>query len=622
MPNQYTVVTTDKMLELAQAVPGDIATVEQGAVSYMKNEIAPANNILGWSIPAINIAQALSNFTNGGYVPGVAVNGSNGTPKNQKGNATPGATQDTIYAFKAASGTNSNGIVLVINGVNYSVSAVTFATSHNQIPTFSAIIDGKVATSGNLPVTPRKPTLSELNEVRTELMKYIYNADVTVRLSIAAESSSDYQFVDIREWIISGVGNTSITARGSYSVSVVASHPLIMADTVHTTIFNSQSLSEPADMDAKPNLHLKTVDAIEKYIELTKDVEMYEQTNGKEIDFSKFAGRIAKATAVLKDKMEWNNRGGSDLPTFPKISSAIGNNITEYLDDILWRTVLSSSSGNHSPLSVIMMLTQPDAGYGVGMDGSFNDFPVVLSPQVFWGKPTGTIYDDEISDMACPGESSYPIAGVICPYPLQTSVDPSFTFNPKGYERVDSCGAYLKPAENGEVGPVTRVYLPPWLSAYATYASNYLDEFPELDRDTTFYGGEDNIANSEEYWKEYALVTNAWAKNRFLELYSSGKRCSLQTRLMINNPNFETFENALRTGETVCVKSRITDEVLFYFFVLEITHVIDVQQSAAYTNIVGAYVRPPGGIPAAEISSDDVKNGIDNIIFGAKGGLI
>lgn len=623
MPSTYTVNTIANMVELSQAKPGDVANVTQAGVAYMKNDASPPSMANGWQIPAINISQAISNFEKGLYVPGVSVNGFNGTPNNKKGSPQTGkATTSTIYKFGTASAANGGDILLIVNGVKYSVAAVSLSTIHNQIPTFSAVIDGKAFSGGSLPIAPRKPTLSELNEVRTELMKYIYNSDVTVRLSLSAESSSDYQFIDIREWIIAGVGNASVNARGAYSISIVAAHPAIMADTVHTTIFNSKNISDPPDMSERPNLHLKTVEAIDKYVELTKDEEMYVQTDGAVIDFSKFAGRITKANAVLRDKFEWNSRGGSDLPIFPKMPSTIGKDITAYFDDILWHTVVASSNGNHSPLALLQMFTQPDAGYSIGLDGGFTDFPITMSPQVFWGKPTGTIYDDEIADMACPGESSYPVAGVICPLPMQTSVDPAHFNEDHGDQRVDSCGAYLKPAENGEVGPVYRIYLPSWLVSYTTYISNSVEEFPELDRNITYFGAPDAITAPKEHWKDYELIASAWAKNRFLELYSSGKRCSLQTRLMINNPNFDTFENAVRTGESVAIKSRITDEVIFYFYVLEVYHVIDAQDAKAYTNIVGAYVRPPEGIPAAEISPSDVSGGIDNILYGTKGGLI
>jgi hypothetical protein len=646
MSNSFFVATVEEMLELSQAVPGDVATVELGNIDYMKNETNPYSVVEGWQVPAVNTAQAVANFTAGSFVAGVSVNGFTGTPRNADVDAqekkTPAgeavgqsqkgeATENPIYWFTdySAAGNSpirpaNNDVVITVNGIGstrYSVSSFKFSSAHNQLPTFTAVIDGKASVSGNIPTTPRKPTLSEINEVRNELMKYIYNADVTVAVKLGILSKGDAQFIDINEWIIAGVGNTSINARGSYSVSVVASHPLVLADTVHTTIFNSKALSEPADMDGEANLHLKTIDALTKYVELTKDAEMYEQTDGTELDFTKFARRIEKAISVLQDKMEWNNRGGTDLPLFEGVTTAVGGDINDYFDDMLWRVVLASSNGNHSPLNIIKMFTQPDRGYAIGIDGSFDDLPVVMSPQVFWGSSTGTIYDDEIADMLSPGVSSYPIAGVICPYPMQTSVDPTLYAEYKGYERVDSCGAYLTPAELGEVGPVHRVYLPPWISSYASYVADGADEFPEVDRNTTFYDADDEVAGSREYWKGYAELANAWAKNRFLELYGSGKRCSIQTRLMVSNPNFDTYQNYVRTGENVIIRSRLTNDVLFYFYVLQVEHVIDAQRSQAYTNIVGAYVRPPEGIPAAEVSPLDVAFGLENILYGAKGGL-
>ena len=621
---EFTVQNTSDLTTLSGALAGDIATVESNRLTYMKNEDIPPSQPLGWQVPAINIEDAVQLFRQGSYVPGVSVNGFTGTPSNSDVDNPPNGADprdEAVYQFYGASGPTSE-IQVNIDGKNYSVSSMKFASAHNQIPTVLMTIDGKIADQGNIPSTPRRPTLAELNEVRSELMKFIYNDSVTVSLNFTVRSNNDEQVIDIKEWIIAGVGTTSINARGTYSVSVLASHSLVLADSVHTTLFNSKNIQEPAEYDGAANLHLKTVNAIERYLELTEDTEIFEQTDNPVLDFSALSGRVARATSVLKDKMEWKNRGGTDLPLFPNITADVGEDITEYFDDMLWRIVLSSSSGNHSPMNIIKVFTQPDRGYGVGIDGGFSDLPVVLSPQVFWGTPTCTVYDDEIVDLLLPGESSYPLAGVICPYPMQSSND-GYGYYPdsQASEKVDSVGAYIKPAEMGEVGPIYRDYLPAWISGYPNYTANNRTNIYEVDRNSTYYNAPDSVDDVDQYWVGFESMSSAWARNRFLELYGSGKRCTMQLRLMLTNPNFDTFNNQVRSGENVCVRSRETDEVMFYFYILQVEHIIDAQRSTAYTNIVGAYVRPPGGIPAAEITESDITDGLENILYGAKGGL-
>jgi len=626
----YTIATASERLELASAVPGDTATLEPSNVSYMKNETHPTDDPKGWQIPAINIGSASELFAAGDPVPGVSVNGALGTQTNADEDAAAGEDaaqvrhdpQGSIYQFYGEEGPGSP-ITVTINSKRYAVSTVTLSAGHNQLPSISLVIDGKVSEGGDLPTIPRRPTLAEINDVRSELMAHIYNAEVTVGLHMNIESRNDPQLVEVKEWILAGVGNTSISAAGSYSLSVLATHPLVMADTVHTTLFNNKNTQEPADFPSEKNIHLKTVAALTSYLELMVDEDNFVQSDKAGVDFSGFPDRIAKAVAVLKDKVEWRNRGGKDLPTFPNIKyRGAGDDITEYFDDMLWRLVLASSSGNHSPLNILKMFTQPDRGFGLGLDGSFSDSPVTLSPQVFWGTPTCDIYDDEISDLLCPGESSYPLAGVICPYPMQSSTN-TYDFYPtsNGDERVDTCGAYIKPAQQGEVGPVYRIYLPSWLSGYPSYTANSVTRVFELEREDSYYGASDAVKSPKEYWKGYENISSAWAENRFKEMYGSGKRCTMQLRLMVSNPNFNTFKNQVLPGENVRLLSRVDGTVLFYFYILQVSHVIDAQKGLAYSNVVGAYVRPPEGIPAADISKSDVIDGLENILYGAKGGL-
>ena len=625
----YAIATSSELLKLAAAVPGDTATLESSNVSYMKNETLPSSDPGGWQIPAINIGSASELFAAGDAVPGVSVNGSTGTQTNASldsasesdGSQVIHDTLDSIYQFYGEEGPGSS-ITVKINSKRYAVSAVTLNAGHNQLPTIALVIDGKVADSGDLPAKPRKPTLAEINDVRTELMTYIYNADVTVGLYMVIESRNDPQLIEVKEWVLAGVGNTSISRNGSYSLSVLATHPLVMADTVHTTLFNNKNIQEPAEFPSESNIHLKTVAALTSYLELMEGEDNFIQSDEAGVDFSGFPDRIAKAIAVLKDKVEWRNRGGSNLPIFPNIESGAGEDITEYFDDMLWRLVIASSSGNHSPLNILKMFTQPDRGFGLGLDGSFSDSPITLSPQVFWGEPTCDIYDDEISDLLCPGESSYPIAGVICPYPMQSSAN-SYDFYPtsNGDERVDTCGAYIKPAQQGEVGPVYRIYLPSWLSGYPSYAASSSTRIFEVDRGSSYYGAADEVQDADQYWEGYESISSAWAENRFKELYGSGKRCTMQLRLMVNNPNFNTFKNQVLPGENVRLLSRVDGTVLFYFYILQVSHVIDAQKGTAYSNVIGAYIRPPEGIPAADISESDVEDGLENILYGAKGGL-
>jgi hypothetical protein len=257
--------------------------------------------------------------------------------------------------------------------------------------------------------------LAELQEIRAKLSKFIYDYDKPVAFKLQ-EGNIDgiTQTVDIKEWIISGVGSTPMQASGGYAISVTVSHPLIMADVTHTNLFNSKELKEPAKIDeGADNIVKKVVATLEKYLDVVGTDNLNVEGIEDE-DWQKLKGRVKRAVAVLKDKLEWNNKGGSDLPFFEGSGIDLSDKLSKYFDAAIWFEVFKSSEGNHSPLNTIKAFTQ--GLYGVGIDGGFNDKKMLLSPEIPWGLATTIIYDDEISQVSLPAIDDLPIAGLVIPY--------------------------------------------------------------------------------------------------------------------------------------------------------------------------------------------------------------
>jgi hypothetical protein len=610
----FVVENLQEMYELSLSASGDTSEVTDEALTYMRNEVGPYTNIDGWSVPVVPIATARSLFASGSAVPGVAVNGSAGTPKNssdsQSGSENNEASDDVFQFFKESAGDN---ITVTIDGDDYPVAAVEMIATHNAIPYFVLVIDGK-PVSGSDTGSIRKPDLAEIQEVRASLSKYIYDYEQPVSFKLQEGNLNGVtQTMEVKEWIISGVGSTQMGASGGYAISITVSHPLIMADVTHTNLFNAKDVKEPAKIDGGSNIKDKVVKTLEKYLE-TVGSDVLSVKGIEKADWEKLKGRVKRAVSALDDKLEWNNKGGDDLPFFKGSEIDLTEKLSKYFDTAIWHEVFKATEGNHSPLNTIKAFTQ--GLYGVGMDGGFNDKPVMLSPEVPWGLATATIYDDEIAQISLPAIDDLPLAGLVIPYPSKKDGATWDVEAPgpdgENEKRKDSCAFYIDPALEGQVGAIPYDSLPGWLLSYPEFAVQDYDRFDPADRKNYSIEAPISTGDTDDIAEDFEKAAKVWALNRFREYFGVGKTCNISTKL-----NIGTEWSSIYTGDNVEVKSRQTGKALFYFNVKAIKHIVSPSSSKAGTEYYGTHVRPPEGYPSAKITAGDVSGGIPNLLYNA-----
>jgi hypothetical protein len=613
----YEVETLDGLFELSQAQAGETAYVEEEDNTYMRNETGDSFSFTGWQIPVVPLDTADELFAAGDPVPGVNVNGSLGTPSNtadpQQGPVNNPAAKDIFQFFRDRPG---DVVYITVDGEDYPVAHLEMIATHNAIPYFVVVIDGKPLSGANSAKTSiRQPDLAELQEVRAKLSQFIYDYDKPVAFKLQ-EGNIDgiTQTVDIKEWIISGVGSTPMQASGGYAVSVTVSHPLIMADVTHTNLFNSKELKEPAKIDkGAGNIVKKVVATLEKYLDIVGTSNLNVEGIEKE-DWKKLKGRVKRAVAVLDDKLEWNNKGGSDLPFFEGSGLKLSSKLSKYFDAAIWFEVFKSSEGNHSPLNTIKAFTQ--GLYGVGMDGGFNDKKMLLSPEIPWGLATAVIYDDEIAQISLPAIDDLPIAGLVLPYPSKNSAG-GYHFYARGKDgenskRKDTCAFYIKPALQGQVGAIPYESLPAWLLSYPEFVAQDYGSWNPAERPNYMFNAGNSTGVKGTIRADFEKAAEQWALNRFREYLGAAKTVNISTKL-----NIGTEWSSIYTGDNVEVRSRQTDKPLFYFNVKAIKHIVSPSSSRASTEYYGTHVRPPEGYPSASITPNDVTNGIKNLLYDA-----
>jgi hypothetical protein len=613
---EYTVTEVPELFELSSSLPGDCAEVTEEALTYMRNETGPYTDISGWQIPAVALDLAKLRATSGGPVPGVNLNGFLGTPSNtsdpQQGPVNNPASDDIFQFFRDRPG---DIIYMTIDGDNYPVAAVEMIATHNAIPYFVLVIDGKpLESSANPKGTIRRPDLAELQETRASLSKYIYDGDKPVSFKIQEGNIKGVtQTVEVSEWIISGVGSTQMGASGGYAISVTVSHPLILADVTHTNLFNARDVKEPAKIGKTKNIVDKVVKTLEKYLDTVgSDVLSVKGLDKK--DWKNLRGRVKKAVSALNDKLEWNNKGGSDLPYFEGSGINFKNKIGKYFDTAIWHEVFKAADGNHTPLNTIKAFTQ--GLYGVGLDGGFNDKKMMLSPEIPWGVATAVIYDDEIAQISLPAIDDLPLAGLVIPYPSKKDAGSHDIIRPgangENEKRKDSCAFYIKPALEGQVGAIPYDSLPAWILSYPEFNVQNDDNFDPGSRKDHAFNAPLSTGSIDDIAADFEKAAELWAINRYREYFGASKTVNISTKL-----NIGTQWSSIYTGDNVEVRSRQTDKPLFYFNVKAIKHIVSPSASKASTEYYGTHVRPPEGYPTAQITPDDVKNGIKNLLYNA-----
>lgn len=564
---------------------------------------------------------------------------------------------DWIYSFKDV----TLNIFSFSGAAPYSVpvASIRIILKNNDIPMVSLLLDpskgllnvpGAATPPNEEELQPKAPTLDEMADFYKELQKEVNNTQVFGTVLGEISCNSDTQELLLSGWRVVGVGISGLSAGGSFSVTMRLAHPAYDATRASCWLPNMENISKIPDslVGSQPNPPQGFAEACFAYLaqgaKVIKDgnASGFDQAAaGKDPSLKKIGEllvpRSEEAVTALTQNISWDPAGGTDVP-FAN-NSAVGSALSEIIGRCFWGY---SGRPSVSVWSVFAGVVVPAFELTVNGDATLN--PLIVSPFCPWGKPLGAIYDDEVADISLPDVDADPLAAVLAKY-FDSASEESFSMyiptNEAGQDgaptpqELTSGGGYLAALEQGIMGKVAVFNPPDW-------ARDFLKLRATLNGEGGSSGGFANLLGPQNFstlmaaaqsgrppqanptkddYVKYRSMLNAWTEQSFFRGYRYAMSVSIRTRLMISNPDLASSlpGGRLRPGVSLELKARDTDKTIFYFYVTSVTHVIDSQNSQAYTNIQGSYLRSDEQILKNVLTESDLTNGVKNTLYDSVG---
>jgi hypothetical protein len=588
------------------------------------------------------------------------------------------APEDWIYRFAV--------VELVITGPSsasgpgaanmYPVASLTIMLAHNGIPTLKALIIEALAFPGGVPTgpasssPPRQATLAVVRSVHSEIQQMINNEDYRVSLNVALECDAEQQFINFENWIVTGGGLEGIGSAGNFTVTLTAQHPAYLANSTINYLSNLGDLTDMPDEiplkaagantmasnplpltdpeDPRAGFLLAMLAFMAEAQDPLNDVNPPAAGDNLMVLTETLRDNLQKSIDALIDHTEWHDGRSSTGPATPGAGKPFNHEsdlISEF-DQFFTQSFWAYTSAVDTPWGVLSRSIT--GAYEVCISGDATDNPLRVYPFAPWGKSIGMIYDDEIFDLQQPAVDGYPLTGVVARYKKAGAYEDFGMFIPvtegggattptaSRVEDTTSVGAFLDPLKGGVIGKVDFAEPPEWIRDYLDYkagripaADSPLDAQNQSDAFTAAAAVPSSLANPD--FELYRKALNLWCKQAFFRLFRRGNGITVGTRLMISTPDVTLPDENMRPGVTLEIRERENDSVILYFYITEVTHVISPQQNRAYTNLVGAWLRPDRDISFTTttgstgtpfvLSQADIAAGINNTIYDSPGVL-
>jgi hypothetical protein len=560
---------------------------------------------------------------------------------------------DWIYKFK---------IQFTVGGTEYPVATVTTDQSHNSIPAVSLVIDPLRADGGGVDdITPKSSSIFDLLNLHDQLQKKANSGTEKIVLDVKAISVADTQSIFIENWVMSGVAIEGLQSRGYFAVVVTLVHPTHRATSASASIQNQSNLTK--DPNINPDNPLSTyLEAAGKFANVssppTDDTGTAFDNSGRVAEI--LSGRLRDSVTLLGETVVWN-RCGQDASDLPYSKSEVDDEARERLiktfNCFLGHYFYMFTQGNNT--SPWQSLSQSiTADMDLCISGAISDNPLKLIPLAPWGASSGDIFEDEIFDLTSVPREIEPMSGVVALYP-SALIDQQGNWAAAGgfsknlstayqntisVSELSSVGEFLTPAvkDNNDaagsrkplIGRIDERYPPNYLLSYLQQGANCDGgtnsglgsiSSSRWAKDMFDANGNTKIPSPQTMMtqiRDYRGLINLWCKQVFFRNFRRDLNISIGVRLMVHSEGLPKLPGGvLRPGVTLGIRSRDKDTAGFFFYVTRVLHYIDAQKGMAYTNIMGAYVRPASGVEAAGITADDVINGIKNPIWNSDGVL-
>jgi hypothetical protein len=495
------------------------------------------------------------------------------------------------------------------------------------------------------------PTLQDFIAENQKLQALVRKKGVTAgfELWLVRSDSLEEQRISITNWRLTGSGVVRGDTRGGWTVSISIVHQ------AHGSTEGIGWLPNITDMMSAPAVAKGSnpvelfLEALEEYYRQTEETINEPDVSGNtevvDIECASSGGspistvaeksreRLQEAMTVLRQTVEWDNGGGADLP-FPAEAWANA--------DYLLRSLWSQLSGQQPVWS--QFLAQMSS-LELTVCGGPTDDKLRVRPFSPWGKTALVLYDREIWSIDMDPYDNRDIGGVVSAFSGGADADALSAYLPVNsaddvrlLPQLTGLAGYVCPllATKPLSGPVLPVEPPGWIRDYLyDQGGSYdLENFP-LNVYNHNYGVE-NLSTGNESPKlsgtagskqrkdfdNYVAAMKKYCQQVFLRNFRSGAGISLGTRLLIQSDGkyllpgtvvrIDSVSEAEQTAQNSASASATPS---LYFYITSIVHSIDVMAGAAYTNLIGAFVRSPQDVGLGGLTNAQLTDGIPNSIY-------
>lgn len=539
-----------------------------------------------------------------------------------------------VYIYKA--------VTLTVTGVDVGitwlppVSTVTIKLEESKIPEVWVIID-PAHLEGD-PVTPGTAgTLDKLQLWTIRAQKYAVDptSRATLKIQRLGGPGVEDESIELKDWLVIGAGMTGVSATGQFSLELQLQHPIGLLDRSPAYLGNLNrgiawhyaQYKDPVDGLIRAYRALIADDPDKRRVPPKPINQVPSCSYGAphnttlEQAFLEAEKQIKTKVDELEKYLEWKkvwpgntDVAYSDLPLGDTCFAdadwkrGVQKAITPYAD--------FKEASIWSVVSNVFL-----ADWQLALIPTFWNEKLQVIPFSPWGKPSITVYDDEISDINFPGVDAAPVGGVRvqCSPSLAASDLTDFHDSQDVESQTEATDVIYLPGaafKSGKaLGRIISMNIPMWLPSTLHTAAAYAQEekgfvTPET---TAFVTGEDiqegavvptGGSTAAMYIDRYVGAVYRTAHQFFLSSFRQQIEARFSTRLMFKSKNSLWDQNYVVPGCVVRLESSVEDKVFLDMYVTSITHVISAGASKAYTEWTGRYCRPKVGFPEMAVNGD------------------
>lgn len=483
------------------------------------------------------------------------------------------SAEKTVYRI-------TDGYVTIAGIGKIAVTSFMLILEHNGIPVLRLnivprlYIPAKPSKDGHADVT----SLDDFVEAYNQLTACADDANKRVSSFYfkAVSTSGDTQVLDLKGWLLTSVGYPSLSASGTFQLSLELCHPAKLINECAISFFGMEDHSVGNQGDS--------IDAGTIYEGINQVLELYHTSasvaTGEESSdaYALMLARFSQAKDAFKKYMTWSGAVGWPYGPLPELKSVIPRALWDYvwgLNSITLWDWLSNRIVSDWFLSIRPTYWQ-DA--------------LTMEPSEPWRESRLEISSDDISDIALPAANPQNLSGAVA-----RSLSPiSSTFtafaNSLAYKKGSTGGgAHVEKLSVG--GALLQFEPPAWYFRCLTLASLAAPGSTPggTNNSSTPLNAMSSTASSSEIstdWTPFlGIHTRAFAKEYFVQSYKRFFEATITTRLILRYRGGYTHAGYVQSVTTP------SGGILLKYFATRVIHAVDCISKQAYTQITGTYLR-------------------------------